>query len=419
MKINPRTLLFAAVAAESSGLGKAAGAPPSQATPPPPAADSAAKRETTRSDVEAHLSPAARKVLQDRLARKAGKTDTSATPTAADDKAKAESEAALAVVPPTAPEKPAATAKPGDAEKPKDEEPESGVIDFSKLTTSAPAAGEDGAPAALTEAELADLGIVRKKLEEAHKDNAAQRKLKRELKEAKEKLEAENKSLSEELEQVRAQAGTKSAGKSYLDKFSTVEDVEAAKADALETLRQLQEQPDRESITLPGNRSWKMLTAEGKSIAAGAAQTAFDILEGYDGKVKQLAERTAAETVVKDHLPKLAKALPDFEKSYKETLASDWTARAPEISLDAALGKLVRTGAYVMVPAGKQAAAKPAAAAPKKDEPKPELPNTPPPVREAKAGEADVSDLKKRAFAGDPKALEQWIKQGGKRSQAA
>lgn len=417
MRINPHTLLFAAVAAESSGLGKAGGASTSQATPPPPAADPAKKREMTPSDLEARLNPEARKVLQERLARKAGKQDTTITPPADDAAAKAAAEAALVVPPPAiASDKPKDQPKPGDDVKITDETQE-GVIDFTKLKPETPT-GEDGAPAALTEAELADLSIVRKKLEEAHKDNAAQRKLKRELKEAKEKLEADNKALADELENVRAQASTKPAGASVLDRYTSVKDVEAAKADAIEALRQLQEQPERDWINLPGRQPWRTTDAQGNSIAAKIAETAFAILEGFDGKVKQLSDRTAAEQVVTAHLPLLTKAVPEIEKSYKELLASDWTSRAPEISLDAALGKLVRTGQYVMMPAGKPAA-KTAAAPKTKDTPKPDLPSTPPPVREAKAGEADVSALKKRAFEGDQKALAEWIKRGGKTSRAA
>lgn len=416
MKVNPRALLFAAVAAESSGLGKAAA--PASAAPlnPAPPAGAEAPKPKTRDPLTDALTSKQRKALESRLASKASAPTTTPPPEAA---AMPPPAAADKPAAPPAPELPKEQPKPSDAEKPTDDPPEAGVIDFSKLAEAKPA-GEDGAPAPLTEAELADLKIVQAKLQEAHKDNAAQRKLKRELKEAKEKLEADNKALTEQLEAARAQPAPAAQFGKYLDGAQNVEHASHLKADAVETLRQLQENPDADVILLPGNRQWKITDAEGRHLGAQIAQDCFDILDGYDGKVQQLRDRAAAETVVKDKLPLLSKALPDIEKSYQELLRSDWNARAPEISLDAALGKLVRTGEYVMVPAKKQDAWKHAPAeAVKKKEPPAELPHTPPPVREAKAGEQDLSHLKARAMKGDQKALKEWIQKSGKTSKAA
>lgn len=407
MKINPHSPLFAAVAAESSGLGMAA-APSGMSTPPPPAAE--APKPTTRADLEAHLSPEARKVLKDRLSRKP-KTDPTTPPPANDEaRAKAEADAAAAAAK-TAADKSKETPKPGEEAK-HDEPSDADVIDFTKLKAPEKPDGEDGAPVELTAAELADIEVIKAKLTEAHKDNAAQRKLKRELKEAKEKLEADNKALSDQLDTFRAQAQGAKFGK-YLDKAASIEQAQQLKADAVETLRQLQEKPDTETILLPGNRTWKIVDAEGNHFGAHIAQDAIDIIDGYDGKIKQLSTRGAAEKVVNEHLPLLSKAVPEIEKSYKELLASDWSAAAPQISLDAALGKLVREGRYVMMPAGKQAAPKGAPAAKPKPAAPPELPNTPPPVREAKAGEQDISHFKERAMKGDQNALREWIKRSG------
>lgn len=414
MKINPHAPLFAAVAAEATGLGKASAAS-GTATPPPAPVDSAPVRKTTPDPLMASLPPAARKVLKERLANKSA-SDTNATPPPAqvvvEDEAKAKSAAAAETKPP----KPAEAPKQGDDVK-GNEPPDAGVIDFTKLKPKAETDGED-APAALTEAELADLKTVQGKLTEAHKDNAAQRKLKRDALEAKEKLEKDLQALNEQLAAARSEASAKASGDRYLDRFNSPQEVEYAREDALATLRQLQENPEADVITLPGNRPWKMINSKGEHIGASAAETAFEILEDYDGKIKQIGERTSAEKVVSETLPLLKSHIPELEKDYKALLTSDWRSKAPEIALDAALGRMVRLGQYTMVPAGKQAeATKPAAR--QAAAPPPELPNTQPPVREAKPGEKDVSHLKARAFKGDPKALEQWIKQSGKTSAAA
>lgn len=414
MKINPHAPLFAAVAAEATGLGKASAAT-GTATPPPAPADSAPQKKTP-DPLMAALPPAALKVLKERLANKTA-SDTETTPPPAkvivEDEAKAKSAAAAETTPQP---KPKEAPKQGDEVK-NDEPPDAGVIDFTKLKPKADPDGEDG-PAALTEAELADLKTVQGKLTEAHKDNAAQRKLKREALEAKEKLEKDIQALNEQLEAARAEASAKASGDRYLDRFSSPQEVEYAREDALATLRQLQDNPEAEIITLPGDRKWKMINSKGEHIGASAAETAFEILEDYDGKIKQLGERTSAEKVVSETLPLLKSHIPELEKDYKELMAADWRSKAPEISLDAALGRLVRLGQYTMVPAGKQAS-QPAPAAKKAAAPPPELPNTQPPVREAKPGEKDVSHLKARAFKGDSKALEQWIKQSGKTQAAA
>ncbi len=296
------------------------------------------------------------------------------------------------------------------------EVPDAGIIDFMELETEALPGEEEGLKP-LTEAELADLNIVKTKLTDAHKDNAHLRKQRREATEAKEQLLKDNAELKKQLEEVQAARQVPQTG-NYLDRYQSVEEVHAAKADAMEVLRQLQEEPERAVITLPGNRQWKMLGAEGEALHGVVAQTALEILDGYDARVKQLGGRGESEKLVKEKLPAISKAIPDFEKRYQANLEADWHAEAPKLSLHAAIGELVTSGQYVLrvrqAPAAvKVKTVKPAAG----DE---ELPSTTPPMRQVNGGEAEVAALRAKYLkTRSPKDLSAWIQAGGKKHQAA
>lgn len=326
--------------------------------------------------------------------------------------AASDSPAPAAVVKPDAAQAtPPPEAKPGDDGKqtPKADAPE--VIDFTQLGTAKPE-GDDTPPSELTGADALDLEKVKAKLSEAHKDSAAQRKLKREAAEKATKLEGELKATQAELEALKQAPKPAAQTGRYLDRFTKVEEVTLAHQDALETIKQLTEDPERESVTLSGNRVWKLVDGEGKSMAAQAADTALEILESYDTRVKQLTARGDAEKLVTEKLPLLTKAIPDFEKRYKTVLDSDWSAQGPSISLNAAVGELVTSGAYVLTKAG-QPAAKPAAQPPAAEKAA-DLPSTTPPVRPVETGKPDTTDLRARALKGDKKALREWIAIGGK-----
>lgn len=382
-----------------------------QSTVPPSnsAAAAESERTKTRDRVMESLNPKARAVLE-KKAQAAKAAATAPTPAAP---ATVQQPAAAA----SAPTKPEGSATPGDDTKGQPA-PDAGVIDFSKLGETTKTDDEDAPPAELTDAELADLNTVKTKLTDAHKDNARLRKDRREAREAKEQLEARLKEIEKQLQEAQAATGQASNSGRYLDRFDKVEDVQRAREDALEALRQLQEDPARETVTLPGNRIWKMLDGKGNHIGASAAETALEILDGYDDKVKQLNGRVNAEKTVASKLPLLSKMLPELEARYRELMVSDWQASAPELSLNAALGELVTSGKYIMQPVTR-AAAKPA---PKAD-PKPaaELPSTPPPAREVTTTGAhvDVSEVKAKALKGDKRALAEWIRLSGKSKAAA
>lgn len=377
----------------------------------PAAAAPAAKpaepaKAKTRDPLMEQMPPSVRKVLEKKLAAQAG---SATIPNAA---------AELPAQQPMAAAKPEEKPKPeaGDEAKPKDETPEAGIIDFAELAKEATGGDEEG-PKPLTEAELADLNIVKTKLTDAHKDNAQLRRQRREEREAKEKLQQQVEALNGQLQEAQAarQAPTKGG---YLGRFTTEAEVHAAKADALEALRQLQEDPERDTILLPGNRPWKMTDAQGQPVHAQVAKTAFDILDGYEARLQQLGGRSAAEKLVEEKLPVMKKAIPDFEKSYKENLEADWGTRAPELSLHAAIGALVTSGEYVLRP--KQAPKPETKPAPKKEPAaEAELPSATPGVRQVKDGAEDVTALKARYLkTRSPKDLSAWIKAGGRKHLA-
>lgn len=312
-------------------------------------------------------------------------------------------------LPPTQPEtKPTIKpepAKPGDDAKPDEPTPDAGVIDFSELGQAVTPAEDGETPTEPTDIELADLDVVKKKIKEAHKENATLRKQRREDREAKDAAMAELTKLKEELATV--QASKASASQSYLDRFTKTEEVDSAYADAMAALQGFAKDADADFVMLPGERRWELSTDESR---AGAKSLALEIVSGYNAKMKQLGQRADADKLVTEKLPLLTKSVPDFESRYKKTLTLDWASEAPRISLNAALGELVVSGDYVLVPR-KAAAQKPAP----KTEAKPtlgELPKEQPPVREATEG-PDLKDLKDKALKGGKegqKALQEWIR---------
>lgn len=318
--------------------------------------------------------------------------------------------------------------KAGDDGKGSGDVPDAGVIDFSQPAEQATEAegGAEGEEvlAELTDAEAGDLPKVRAKLTEAHKDNARQRKLKQEALKSAETLKADVTRLNQELETARAEAAARSAqpaattagGTGYLAQFTKAEQVQAAKADALAVLKQVSANPDAESVVLPGNREWKLVNEKGESLAARAVEMAMEIVEGAEERVKQLEVRGAAERLVAERLPVLEKAVPDFKGRYEKLLKADWGSEGPKLSLHAAIGELVTSGEYTLVPKGKgKAAAKAVAPTTTPTVVKAkveELPSTMPAMRPVEAGKPDVSALKARALGGDKEALKQWIKTG-------
>lgn len=401
------TISLPTAPAESPKGTMTPGAAATQSSSVTPSAE-APNEPKTRDRLMESLNPKARAILE-RKAKVEAKPSTATPPAPA-----APAAAAASATP-----KPEAGAKPGD-EGQGDEPPDAGVIDFTKLGEQPKADDDDAPPAELSDAELADVELVKKNYREAHKDNARLRKDRRAEREAKDKLADENKTLKQQLDEAQA-ARQVQGSRSYLDRFDKLEEVQSAREDALEALRQLQEDPQRESVTLPGSRTWKMLDAKGDHIGAQVSETAFDILEGFEAKVKQLGERGDAEKMVAEKLPVLVKLVPDFEKRYKALLESDWRASGPKLSLNAALGELVTSGDYVLQPRAKSTT-KPAP----KPAPKPtgELPATAPQARETGAetgaGEADVSALKKQALkSGAQKDIDAWIKASGKTRQRA
>lgn len=316
---------------------------------------------------------------------------------------------------PASNDKPAAT---GDEVKPAAAADEAVVIDFTKLGEPGEPDDEDSPPKPLSDDEAADLEKVKAKLTEAHKDNATQRRLKREAAEKAAKVEAELAKAQKELAELKATQPAASAPGGYLARFNTPEQVEAARQDALEAVRQLQADPERDSITLPGNRVWKLVGDDGTDHRASVTDLAFEILETSDARLKQIQARTAAEKAVADKLPLLSKTIPDFQGRYDAVLKSDWSTQSPSIALNAAVGELVTSGAFVLTKAGAKPATKPPAP-PAEERKGSELPSTTPPMRPVKPGEPDVSDLRAKALKGDKKALELWIKTGGRKAAPA
>lgn len=342
-------------------------------------------------------------------------------------------EAKRKAAPPAPPDKPAApadaakpeagtpppkkdeTPKPGDEAKPKDPVDDSVVLDFAKLGKDEPKPeGEDAHNIVLTDEEAANADKAKAKFADLNKDNATQRRLKREATAQVTTLQAELAKVQKELDAARTQQPQVVNAGRYLSQFTKPEQVKAAHADALEVVRQLQEDSERESITLSGNRVWKMGKEDGTTIHAQVAALAFEILEDYEDRLKQLDSRSAAEKAVSEKLPHLTKIIPDFQKRYDTVLNSDWAAQGPSISMNAAIGELVTSGTYVLMKAGtKPAATPPASPAPQERKPD-DLPSTTPPVRPVEAGKPDVSDLRAKAMSGDKEALKKWIKTGGK-----
>lgn len=392
-----------ASAQSPTGPGKEAAPAPVATTPAEPA-----KAKTP--DLAAKFSnPKILDVLKKREAAKAAAAPSSAS----------DSPAPVVVVKPAAPQAtPPPEPKPGDDSKTTPKPDAAEVIDFTQLGKETPE-GDDTPPSELTGADALDLEKVKAKLHDAHKDSAAQRKLKREAAEKANKLEGELKAAQAELEALK-QTPPAPTGR-YLDRFTKVEEVTLAHQDALETIKQLTEDPERENITLSGNRVFKLVGEDGKSFAAQAADTALEILESYDTRVKQLTTRGDAEKLVTEKLPLLTKAIPGFDQRYKTVLASDWGAQGPSISLNAAVGELVTSGAYVLTKAGQPAktAAQPPAA-----EKAAELPSQMPPVRPVEAGKPDTSELRARAMdpkaspAAREKAMREWIAASGKTKAA-
>lgn len=365
------------------------------------------------------FSAAQRAVLDKRAAAKAAAAPAADSPAPAPAASAAQATPAAAATPPKATESPAA---PGSDAKP-DAAPDAGIIDLaSQGTPTAPGDDEEGAPTELSEADAGDLDKVKAKLAEAHKENAKQRKLKREAAEAAEALKTQLADLQKQLETAQQQPASAPAGGRYLDRFSKLEDVQRAHADARATLDQLVKTPDATEVTLPGGRKWSLVDADGQSFAPQAAETALEIIDTYEARTKELQARGEAERLVAEKLPVLSKAVPDFEQRYQRTLKADWRSEAPKLSLNAALGELVTSGEYVLVPRGKaasQAKASGKDAAPAAPSAKPDLPTMTPPVRSVEAGQEDLSHLREKALKGDQKALAEWIKKSGKPKQAA
>lgn len=373
--------------------------------------------QATKAALSDKFGAAAKAVLDKRAAAKAA-----AAAPAADSPAPA---APAAQAPTAAATPPAAStptpATPGSDAKP-DAAPDAGIIDLASQGTPTASGDDDEAhPTELSEADAGDLAKVKAKLEEAHKDNAKQRKLKREAAEAAEALKTQLADLQKQLETAQ-QSATSPAGGRYLDRFSKLEDVQRAHADARATLDQLVKTPDATEVTLPGGRKWSLVDADGQSFAPQAAETALEIIDTYEARTKELQARSDAERLVAEKLPVLSKAVPDFEQRYQRTLKADWRSEAPKLSLNAALGELVTSGDYVLVPRGKaasQAKASGKDAAPAAPAAKPDLPTMTPPVRSVEAGQEDLSHLREKALKGDQKALAEWIKKSGKPKQAA
>lgn len=392
-------IITPASAQSPTGPGKEAATAPVATTPAEPA------KAKTPDLADKFSNPKILAVLKKREAAKAAAAPSNASV----------SPAPVVVVKSDAPQAtPPPEPKPGDDSKPTPKPDAAEVIDLTQLGKETPG-GDDTPPSELTGADALDLEKVKAKLSEAHKDSAAQRKLKREAAEKATQLAGELKAAQAELEALK-QTPPAPTGR-YLDRFTKVEEVNLAHQDALEAIKQLTEDPEREDITLSGNRVWKLVDGEGKSLAAQAADTALEILESYDTRVKQLTTRGEAEKLVTEKLPLLTKAIPDFEKRYKTVLDSDWSAQGPSISLNAAVGELVTSGAYVLTKAGKPDA-KPAAQPPAAEKAA-DLPSTTPPVRPVESGKPDTSELRARAMdpkaspAARAKALKEWIA-GGK-----
>ena len=365
--------------------------------------------KTTRQPdrIEQALSPKARAAYKQRQANNASK-QSATTSTGAS----AAATQVLEPPPAAAAQAAAGEAKPGDEEKGKTSTGAAaaaeGVIDLSEPGAEPPVNGED-ALEKLTPEQMADAELTRKKYLETHQDNAKLRKQRREAQEENARLK-EQLAQREKAEPEGDNTPTKAQPPSYLDRMKSRDEVDAARADAVETLRQLQANPEADHVLLPGGRKWAMINDKGEHQGAAAAELMLGVLDGYEAKVKTLGEREASDKLVAEKLPVLKKAIPDFEKSYQDLLGSDWGTRAPELSLHAAIGKLVTEGKYVLTP--KTKAAPKVETAPAQREA--DLPNNPPAVRKLAEGEVDLAPLRAAAFKGDQKALKEWIKKSGR-----
>lgn len=402
-------------AAVAPGQGAAGTAPaPITSTPAEPA------QQAMKPDkLLASLPPQVRKIMEARAAKSA-EAQAGAPAAAAAPPPQAGTPAAAAEPAPAA--APAAASNPSEEANANPAPDADGVIDFAELGKGSAAPDDDDAPPAnLTDAEMADPALLKKRVEDAHKDNAKLRKQRREAREELTRLQEENKTLKEAQQAQQDQPAPPSSGR-YLDQFNTADEVTAAQNDAMATLRQLQENPDRETITLPGNREWKLVDGQGKSIAALAAQTAFEILEDSERRLTQINARSNSETFVSEKLPLLSKLDSSIQGHYDKALKSDWHAEAPALSLKAAIGELVTSGEYVLTRRAKAPPAKkeatPAAAAAAAAAPVNELPHSPPPAQDA-TGNAQVAEIRKRALKGDKQAMKEWIRLGGKKPAAA
>lgn len=380
---------------------------PAQKAPEASKAPVTAESDKTmkRDPLEQMLTPKAREALR--------KLQPPAKPVQAppaDDKSKAAAPSAEITPPPaTSSTTPPAAAK-GDDMKSQDT-PDDGVIDFTKLSSEEGKSktGEDDELPALTDAELADQTVVKSKLNEAHKTNANLRKQRREAREQAEGLKAQVDELTKQLEEASSNAAQPNSR--FIDRYNKLEDLTSARADAMEILRQLNDDASLAVIQLPGNRPWNLLDAQGNHHGADAAKWAIDILDGYDSKVEHLNNRSTAEKLVADKMPLLKKHVPGIEDDYQKNLKADWSAKAPELSLHAALGALVTSGDYVLVPRAKAGATSIKPAAQQAAPPPAELPNTPPaPAVTEKGANPEAAALWEKAKKGDQAALQKWLR---------
>ncbi len=381
--------------------------PDAQKAPEASKATVTAESEKTmkRDPLEQMLTPKAREAL-----RKLQPPVKPVQAPPADDKSKAAAPSAEITPPPaTSSTTPPAAAKSDDV-KPK-ETPDDGVIDFTKLNSEEgkPKTGEDDELPALTDAELADHTVVKTKLNDAHKTNANLRKQRREAREQADGLKAQVDELTKKLEDASSNAAQPNSR--FIDRYHKPEELTSARADAMEILRQLSDDASLAVIQLPGNRPWNLLDAQGNHHGADAAKWAIDILDGYDSKIEQINGRSTAEQMVADKLPQLKTLVPSIEDDYQKNLKADWDAKAPELSLNAALGGLVTRGDYVLVPRAKAGATTSKPAAQQAAPPPAELPNTPPaPVVTEKGANPEAAALWEKAKKGDQTALQKWLR---------